>query len=226
MILKVTFDDIFKDSFLNNFSANVSITTIAVTLIYAFLLSLFVFFIYKLTTKGVIYSKKFNISMSLMSIITAAIVLSMQANITVSLGMVGALSIVRFRTAIKEPRDLLFLFWSISNGIIIGAGVYSMAIVLAIILAIAMLFFDIIPEKKTPYILVIYFKNVTTRDIEIILNSYKIKYKLKSENLSSKESSYIYELKVKKDKEFVNEILKIKGVSEVNLMSQDGESQY
>lgn len=226
MILKVTFDEIFKDSFLNNFSSNVSITTICVTLIYAFLLSLFVFFIYKLTTKGVIYSKKFNISMSLMSIITSAIVLSMQANITVSLGMVGALSIVRFRTAIKEPRDLLFLFWSISNGIVIGAGIYSIALVLAIVLSIAMLFFDIIPEKKTPYLLVIYFKNVKTRDIEIILGSHKVKYKLKSENLSSKESSYIYELRVKKDKEFINEILKIKGVSEVNLLSQDGESQY
>ena len=164
--------------------------------------------------------------MSLMSIITAAIVLSMQANITVSLGMVGALSIVRFRTAIKEPRDLLFLFWSISNGIIIGAQVYSMAIVLDIVLGIAMLFFEIIPEKKIPYLLVIYFKNVKTSDIEKILSSYKVKYKLKSENLSSKESSYIYELKIKNDKEFINEILKIKGVSEVNLLNQDGESQY
>ena len=226
MFLKVTFNEIFKDSFLNNFSSNVSIPVICITLIYAFLLSLFVFFIYKLTTKNVIYSKKFNISMSLMSIITAAIVLSMQANITVSLGMVGALSIVRFRTAIKEPRDLLFLFWSISNGIIIGAQVYSMAIVLAIVLGIAMLFFEIIPEKKIPYLLVIYFKNVKTKDIETILESYKVKYKLKSENLSSKESSYIYELKIKNDKEFVNEILKIKGVNEVNLLSQDGESQY
>ena len=226
MILKVTFDEIFKDSFLNNFSSNVSIPVICITLIYAFLLSLFVFFIYKLTTKNVIYSKKFNISMSLMSIITAAIVLSMQANITVSLGMVGALSIVRFRTAIKEPRDLLFLFWSISNGIIIGAQVYSMAIILAIVLGIAMLFFEIIPEKKIPYLLVIYFKNVKTRDIEIILASHKIKYKLKSENLSNKESSYIYELKIKNDKEFINEILKIKGINEVNLLSQDGESQY
>ena len=94
MFLKVTFDEIFKDSFLNNFSSNVSIPIICMTLVYAFLLSLFVFFIYKLTTKNVIYSKKFNISMSLMSIITAAIVLSMQANITVSLGMVGALSIL------------------------------------------------------------------------------------------------------------------------------------
>ena len=144
MFLKVTFDEIFKDSFLDNFTSNLSIPTISITLIYAFLLSIFVFFIYKLTTKNVIYSKKFNVSMSLMSIITAAIVLSMQANITVSLGMVGALSIVRFRTAIKEPRDLLFLFWSISNGIIIGAGIYSIALVLAIVLGIAMLFFDII----------------------------------------------------------------------------------
>ena len=226
MILKTTFNEIFKDSFLDNFTSNISIPTICVTLIYAFLLSLFVFFIYKLTTKGVIYSKKFNISMSLMSIVTAAIVLSMQANITVSLGMVGALSIVRFRTAIKEPRDLLFLFWSISNGIIIGAGIYSIAIILAIVLGIAMIFYDIIPEKKTPYLLVIYFKKVKTRDIEIILKSYKIKYRLKSENLSSKESSYIYELKVKKDKDFIKELLKIKGVNEVNLLSQDGESQY
>lgn len=226
MVLKITFNEIFKDSFLKNFSTNISITTICSTLIFAFLISLFVFFIYKLTSKGVIYSKKFNISMSLMSIVTAAIVLSMQANITVSLGMVGALSIVRFRTAIKEPRDLLFLFWSISNGIIIGSGIYTIAIVLAIVLGIAMVIYDIMPENKIPYLLVIYFKNVKTRDVEIILKSYKIKYKLKSENLSSKESSYIYELKVKKNKEFINEILKIKGVSEVNLLSQDGESQY
>jgi len=226
MILKVTFDEIFKDSFLNSFSSNISIMTICITLIYAFLLSLFVFFIYKLTSKDVIYSKKFNISMSLMSIITAAIVLSMQSNITVSLGMVGALSIVRFRTAIKEPRDLLFLFWSISNGIIVGAQIYSISVVLAIVLGIAMIFYDIIPEKKLPYLLVIYFKGVNPYTVEIILDSYKLKYKLKSENLSSKESSYIYELRNVKNKDFVSEILKIKGVSEVNLLSQDGESQY
>ena len=223
MILKITFSDVFKDKFLEKFSSNLSFSDISVTLIYAFVLSLLVFYIYKLTSKSTIYSKKFNISMCLMSIITAAIVLSMQASITVSLGMVGALSIVRFRTAIKEPRDLLFLFWSISNGIIIGSGIYMIAIVLAIVLSIAMLLFDIIPDKKTPYILVIYFKNVKTRDVEIILSTYKIKYKLKSENLSTKESSYIYEVKVKNNKEFINDILKIKGVNEVNLMNNDGE---
>ena len=226
MILDVNFNDIFKDSFLSNFSNNISTTTIITTLVFTAILSVFIFFIYKLTTKSVIYSRKFNVSMTLMSIITAAIVLSMQSNITVSLGMVGALSIVRYRTSIKEPRDLLFLFWSISNGIIIGAQIYSLALILAIVLSITMLLFDILPEKKLPYLLVIYFKDVKSSSIEDILIKNKIKYKLKSENLSSKESSYIYELKLHKNRDFVKDIMKIKGIVEVNLLSSDGESQY
>lgn len=226
MLLAVNFSDIFKDSFLSNFSSTISLSTIIFTLIYSLLISLFVYFIYKLTTKSVIYSKKFNISMCLMSIITAAVVLSMQSNITVSLGMVGALSIVRFRTSIKEPRDLLFLFWSISNGIIIGSQIYSLVIVLAIVLGIAMLLFDLVPEKKTPAILVIYYKNINTQEIEKILQTNKIKYKFKSNNISTKESSCIYEINLNKNNDFVNEISLIKGINEVTLLSQDGESQY
>lgn len=226
MVLAVNFSDIFKDSFLSNFSTTISLSTIIFTLVYVFLISLFVYFIYKLTTKSVIYSKKFNITMSLMSIITAAIVLSMQSNITVSLGMVGALSIIRFRTAIKEPRDLLFLFWSISNGIIIGSQIYSIAIVLAIVLALAMLLFDIIPQKKTPALLVIYYKNINTKEIENILMSNKIKYKFKSNNMTTKECSCIYEIIIKKNRDFINDISSIKGVTEVSLLSQDGECQY
>ena len=226
MTLAVNFSDIFKDSFLSNFSTSISLSTIIFTLIYAFLISLFVYFIYKLTTKSVIYSKKFNISMCLMSIITAAVVLSMQSNITVSLGMVGALSIVRFRTSIKEPRDLFFLFWSISNGIIIGAQIYSIAIVLAIVLGVATLFFDIIPEKRTPAILVIYYKNIDIKEIENILMSNSIKFKFKSNNMTTKECSCIYEVSIKKNTSFINDISTIKGITEVSLLSQDGESQY
>jgi len=226
MLLAVNFSDVFKDSFLNNFSTTISLASIIFTLVYAFLISLFVYFVYKLTTKSVIYSKKFNITMCLMSIITAAIVLSMQSNITVSLGMVGALSIIRFRTAIKEPRDLLFLFWSISNGIIIGSQIYTIAIVLAIVLGFAMLLFDIIPQKKTPALLVIYYKNINTREIENILMSNNIKYKFKSNNMTTKECSCIYEIGIKKNKEFINDISSVKGVTEVSLLSQDGECQY
>lgn len=224
MVLSI--NDIFKKSFLENFSNNISITNIVFTLTLTFLLSLIVFFIYKITSKNVLYSKKFNITMALISIITSAVVLSMQANITVSLGMVGALSIVRFRTAIKEPRDLLFLFWSISNGIIIGSGVYMIAIILSIILSISMLFFDIIPENKSRDILVIYYKNTKLREIEIILKSYKAKYKMKSNNLSSKESSVIYEVKSPKSKDYLDVLLKVNGVSEVNLMNQDSNIDY
>ena len=226
MILAVSFGEIFKDSFIANFSSTLTLSSIIFTLCYAFLISLYVYFIYKLTTKSVIYSKKFNVTMCLMSIITSAIVLSMQANITVSLGMVGALSIIRFRTSIKEPRDLLFLFWSVSNGIIIGSQIYSIAIVLAVVLGIGMLFFDIIPEKKTPCLLVIYYKNIDVFEIEHILKLNNIKYKFKSNNISSKESSCIYEINLYKNKEFLNEIVAIKGISEVNLLNQDGESQY
>ena len=226
MILAVSFGEIFKDSFLANFSSTLTLSSIIFTLCYAFLISLYVYFIYKLTTKSVIYSKKFNVTMCLMSIITSAIVLSMQANITVSLGMVGALSIIRFRTSIKEPRDLLFLFWSVSNGIIIGSQIYSIAIVLAVVLGIGMLFFDIIPEKKTPCLLVIYYKNIDVFEIEHILKLNNIQYKFKSNNISNKESSCIYEINLYKNKEFLNEIVAIKGISEVNLLNQDGESQY
>ena len=129
----MSFSDVLKKNFLDNFTGNISFELVLVTLLFSLLFAVIVFFVYKFTSKNTIYSKNFNITMSLVGIITASIVLSMQANIIVSLGMVGALSIVRFRTAIKEPRDLLFLFWSISNGIIIGAGVYSIVFILALI---------------------------------------------------------------------------------------------
>ena len=156
----MSFADIFKKNFLDNFTGNISIQLVLVTLLISLLFGVIVFFVYKLTSKNTIYSKNFNITMSLIGIITASIVLSMQANIIVSLGMVGALSIVRFRTAIKEPRDLLFLFWSISNGIIIGAGVYSIVFILALVIIIGLFGFDLIPSNKIPYLLIINYKDI------------------------------------------------------------------
>lgn len=218
------FKDIFKNSFLDNFNNSIPISTIIITLGVAFLLSIFVFYFYKLTTKNVIYSKRFNISMAMMSIVTAAIILSMQANIVVSLGMVGALSIVRFRTAIKESRDLLFLFWSIANGIIIGASMFSIAFVLAVIFIMALLFFDLLPENKLPYILVLNLKDLDAEEAVIkYLKTNKIKYFLKSKNVMSDKVDLIYEITVLKNKDIVKDISKIKGVIELNLISQDGE---
>ena len=222
-----TFNDIFKNKFLESFMNNMSLSTIALTLVIASFLSLIVYFVYKLTTKSVVYSKNFNVSMALMSIVTSAVVLSMQANIVVSLGMVGALSIVRFRTAIKEPRDLLFLFWSISNGIIVGASIYSIAFALCIVITIAMIFFDLLPESKLPCLLVINCTDFKTEaKVLKILKVNKIKNVIKSRNVNNKQIDLLLEVSIKMDSTILEEINKVKGVNSFNLISQDGESQY
>ncbi len=220
------FSDIFRNSFLDKFSSDVSTTTICITLGFAFVVSVFVYFVYKLTSKNILYSKKFNATMCLISIVTAAVVLSMQSNIVVSLGMVGALSIIRFRTSIKEPRDLLFLFWSISNGIIIGAQVYEIAFILAIVLTIGMLFYDLLPQNKVPYLLIISINGTNDDEIKKLLDDKKVKYKIKSKNISNSKTSLIYEIRGKDQSIDISSISELDEVNEVNLLTQDGECQY
>lgn len=223
----MSFSDVFKKNFLENFSGSISIELVIITLSFALLFSIIVFFVYKLTSKNTIYSKNFNITMSLISIVTAGVVLSMQANIVVSLGMVGALSIVRFRTAIKEPRDLLFLFWSISNGIIIGAGVYSIVFILAIIITIGLLVFDLFPNNKIPYLLIVNSnnKNIYDKIIEV-LNDNKIKFKVKSRNFSKGNIDMVFELSCKNCDKLFDDLNKINGITSFNLLNQDGECQF
>ena len=223
----MSFSDIFKKNFLENFTGNISIQMVIITLLFALVFSFVVFYVYKFTSKNTIYSKNFNITMSLISIVTAGVVLSMQANIVVSLGMVGAHSIARFRTAVKEPRDLLFLFWSISNGIIIGAGVYSLVFIMAIILTIGLLVFDILPSNKIPYLLVV---NISDNNIfdkivdTLIVNS--VKYKVKSRNVTKDNIDVVFELSCKSTELLVDDLNKIKGITSYNLISQDGECQF
>ena len=223
----MSFSDVFKKNFLDNFSGTVSIQMVIITLLIALLFSIIVFFVYKLTSKNTIYSKSFNVTMSLISIVTAGVVLSMQANIVVSLGMVGALSIVRFRTAVKEPRDLLFLFWSISNGIIIGAGVYSLVFLMAIILTIGLLVFDILPVNKIPYLLVLNINDDGVYDKVIsILKTRGIKYKVKSQNRSLGNIDVVFELNCIYPELLYKDLSEIKEITSFNLINQDGECQF
>ena len=223
----MSFSDIFKKNFLENFTGNISIQMVIITLVVALLFSLVVFYVYKFTSKSTIYSKNFNVTMSLISIVTAGVVLSMQANIVVSLGMVGALSIVRFRTAVKEPRDLLFLFWSISNGIIIGAGVYSLVFIMAIILTIGLLVFDLLPANRIPYLLVVNLNNNDGYDKIIdTLAVYDAKYKVKSRNICKSNTDIVFELACKDTDSLVEDLRKIKEITSFNLLSQDGECQF
>lgn len=223
----INFSDIFKNSFLDNFNQSISKSSVIVTMIMALLFALIVFYVYKLTCDNVVYSKKFNVTMSLMTLVTAAVVMSMQANVVVSLGMVGALSIVRFRTAIKEPKDLLFLFWAISNGIIIGAGVYFIVCILAIVLTIGLLLFEKLPGNKIPYLLVVGLKTLEDEEeITKMLANNKIKYRVKSKNVSKDRVDIIYELANDKINELLTQINTNKGILTLNLITQEGECQF
>ena len=214
--------DVIKNGFLNNFINSISLTTVITTTLVSFIFAIGVYIVYLLTCDKTIYSKKFNIAMSLMTVITSSLVLAMQSNIVISLGMVGALSIVRFRTAIKEPKDLLFLFWAISNGIIIGAGLYSVATVLAVVLAIALLIFELIPEKGKSMLLVINFKDLDKEaKIEEVLKNQKVKFTVKSKNVFKDKVDIMYEISTKKDSEMLAELQKIESVNSMNLIKQD-----
>lgn len=155
------FADIFKQSFLDGFSSmELGFKEIMIVFFITACLAMYIFFVYRVITRRTFYSKNFNISLAMLCMITAAVILTIQFSIVISLGMVGALSIVRFRTAIKDPMDLVFLFWSISVGIICGAGLAEVAVILSLLVTIGIILLDRLPVAAAPMLLVINTDNV------------------------------------------------------------------
>ena len=222
------FKDVFKKSFLEGFtSMDITTAKIVATLFVSALLALYVFAIYRLVTRKVFYSKNFNISLAAMSIITAAIILAMQSNLVISLGMVGALSIVRFRTAIKDPMDLVFMFWSISIGIICGAGLYEVALVTSVAVTVFILVLDMIPVSKAPMMLVINSSQMDgEQQILDIVGKYSKSYKVKSRNLSKGRLERVVELRVKDESALVSEVAALEGMIGASLIAHDGEVTF
>ena len=157
----MTFNDIFKSSFLENM-ASVSILDMAIALLLAFGTGLFIFFVYKKTYQGVMYSSSFGTTLIALTMITTVVILAVTSNVVLSLGMVGALSIVRFRTAIKEPLDIAFLFWSIAVGIVLAAGMIPLAVIGSVIIGVILLIFVNKKSHCNPYIVVLSCKNHET----------------------------------------------------------------
>ena len=222
------FKDVFKKSFLEGFTS-MDITTgkIAATLIVTALLALYIFAIYRLVTRKVFYSKNFNISLAVMSLITSAIILAMQSNLVFSLGMVGALSIVRFRTAIKDPMDLAFLFWSISIGIICGAGLYEIALVTSVGVTVFILVLDMLPVGKAPMMLVVNSSEMNGEKAVLdVVGKYARYYKVKSRNLSKVRLDIVVELRVKDESALVSEVAALEGKIGASLIAHDGEVTF
>ena len=221
----MSFKDIFKNSFLDGFTnTSIDTVTILISLLITTVIGMYIFLIYRMITKKTFYAKTFNLSLISMAVITAAIILTIQSNIVLSLGMVGALSIVRFRTAIKDPLDLVFLYWSISVGIICGAGLTAIALVLSLLMTLVVVVMQWYPDKKMSMLLIVNSSD-TGSDAEIldVVKKYCKFYQVRSKNLTKTSLDLIIEVKVKAESELVHEILKIEQVTSANLLSHDGE---
>ena len=222
------FKDVFKKSFLEGFNGmDITTAKIAATLFVTALLALYIFAIYRLVTRKVFYSKNFNIALAAMSLITAAIILAMQSNLVISLGMVGALSIVRFRTAIKDPMDPVFLFWSISIGIICGAGLYEVALVTSVAVTVFILVLDMIPVSRAPMMLVVNSSKMDDEQTVLdVVGKYAKSYKVKSRNLSKGRLDMVVELRVKDESGLVSEVAALDGMIGASLIAHDGEVTF
>ncbi len=221
----MSFKDIFKKAFLEGFpSSEIDTKAIITCTLIAAIIGMFIFVMYRVVTRKTFYNKTFNISLPAMAIITAAIILTIQSNVVLSLGMVGALSIVRFRTAVKDPLDLVFLYWSISVGIICGAGLAFISVIVSIVMAIVVVVLQKYPDKKLSKILILNSADLDVSDTVMeIVKKYSKACKIKSRNLTKSSLDMIVEIKTNEDTALSKELLALEGVTSVSILTHDGE---
>lgn len=220
--------DLIKSSVLGDFANNsLSMKTVVLLLVVAAVLGAYIFFVYRLVTLNTFYSKTFNVSLMLMCIITTAIIITIQSSVVISLGMVGALSIVRFRTAVKEPLDLVFAFWAISIGIITGAGLPGLAIAVSVIVTIMTVLFMYMPEQRKSMILNINgHSDIECVEIFDIIKKYDKRYVVKSRNITGDSINILLEVHLEDCEELIKNIRNIKGIYGISLISHRGEVNY
>ena len=220
----MTFQDIFSSSFLEKVTA-FSATDMIIALALAFVLGLFIFLVYKKTFQGVMYSASFGVSLVAMTLITTLIILAVTSNVVLSLGMVGALSIVRFRSAIKDPMDIAFLFWSIAVGIVLGAGFIPLAVFGSIFIGIILLLFVNKKTSSQPYLLIVNCANDETEESVMAAVCLEVKkHLLKSKTVSASGIELTMEIRLEKaSTEFINRLAALDGVSNAVLVSYNGD---
>ena len=220
----MTFKDIFKSDFLNNITS-VSILDMALALVLAFGLGLFIFLIYKKTYTGVMYSSSFGVTLVALTMITAVVILAVTSNVVLSLGMVGALSIVRFRTAIKEPLDIAFLFWSIAVGIVLAAGMIPLAVIGSVIIGVILLVFVNRKSHANPYIVVISCANYDSeKRAAAFLEQNTQRCVVKSKTAQKGNIELNLEVRLKNENtDFINALSDMPGINSAVLVSYNGD---
>lgn len=223
----MSFADIIKKSVLEKFqTGDVTTTTIVITLGLSVLLGLFIYLIYRINTKSGFYNRGFNNTLAILPVITAAIMLAMSSSLTISLGMVGALSIVRFRNAVKDTSDLTYLFWSISIGIIVGAGLFELAVILCLIAAVLLSLLDLIPLFRAPSLLIV---SGADPSLEALLleriKEHTRTARIRSRNIRKSGVEWILELRVRDEAALLDTVSAQEGIDSVHLMTHDGDAR-
>lgn len=220
-----TFSDIIKNSVLSNFTSDIGLSKILITLGVAFIIGLFIFILYKRVFSGVLYSKSFNVSLIGMTLVTAMVIIAINSNLILSLGMVGALSIVRFRTPIKDPTDLIFLFWAAAAGIVSGAGFYTLAAVGSVIIGLVLFLFIKNSTLETPYLLVINCSgDESEQAIHQAITGLVKRYNVKQKTVSPGNIEMTFEVRLRDNESvFVNRISELDGVRNAVLISYNGD---
>ncbi|MBU7594202.1 DUF4956 domain-containing protein [Metabacillus halosaccharovorans] len=220
----VSFNDIFKSSILEK-TSSFSIVDSLIGLLVAFFVGLFIYFVYKKTFSGVIYSHTFNISLIIMSMATALIIMGISSNVLLSLGMVGALSIVRFRTPIKDPMDIVYIFWAIVSGILCGAGFIPLVVIGSILIGAVLIIFINKIKIENPYLLIVKYSDLNVENsIEHVVSESSRKYSVKSKSvMPGHDYEVTYEIRVKdEDLGFINNISDMDAVKSAVMLSYDG----
>lgn len=220
----MTFKDIFKSNFLENV-ASVTILDMVLAIALAFCIGVFIFMVYKKTYSGVIYSSGFGVSLIAMTMITTLVILAVTSNVVLSLGMVGALSIVRFRTAVKEPLDIAYLFWAIAVGIVLAAGMIPLAVFGSVVIGIVLLIFVNRRPHTQPFIAVVRCTDPEAeKEAGRFLASSVEKHVIKSKTVTQGSIEINYEIRLKNEQtDFLNAMWALDGVESVVLVSYNGD---
>lgn len=221
----LNFTDLFKKSVLTNWSQELTLGRMLLTLGLAFAIGLFLYWVYKRTFRGVLYSRSFNHSLIAITLVTSLVIMAVTSNIVLSLGMVGALSIVRFRTAVKDPMDLVFLFWSIAVGIVTGAGLYILAVLGSLVIGLLIFVLSRTPAGDAPYLLVVHSATEEAdAAVQSTLKGRHQRFAVKSKTISPAGIEATYEVRVRNGAaDVVREIASIEGIENAVLVAYNGD---
>lgn len=212
----------------NGFSGEaVSTTQILTMLLMVSVFSFYEFLVYRYVSKRSFYSKHFNIALAIIPFFVASIIMALQSSLVVALGTIGALAIIRFRTAIKDPLDMVYLFWSVHTGIVVGTGIYEAAFLTSLVVTIFLLLLDLMPTGRAPFLLVIQLEALDAEaEVLSLIRTYARAVRVKSRNYSSHGIDLILELRTKQESELMKAVVQCETVVHASLVAHHGEKEF